>query len=102
MSHHYPRDREALRWLLPSPVRYLGVLGPRTRTEELIGDLAKEGFRPTAAMLTRLAAPAGLDIGGDGPEVIAVAIVAEIQAVLSGRQGGLLRDREAPIHEDDS
>jgi hypothetical protein len=41
----------------------------------------------------------GLDIGADTPEEIALSIVAEIKASLSGRQGGFLRDRQTPIHD---
>jgi xanthine/CO dehydrogenase XdhC/CoxF family maturation factor len=42
--------------------------------------------------------PVGLDVGGDGPEAIALAVVAEVSAVASGRTGGHLRDRSAPLH----
>jgi hypothetical protein len=41
----------------------------------------------------------GLDIGADTPEEIALAVVAEINAVLTGRLGGMLRAREGPLHE---
>jgi xanthine/CO dehydrogenase XdhC/CoxF family maturation factor len=44
--------------------------------------------------------PIGLDIGADTPEEIALAVVAEIQAVLAGRLGGALRAREGPLHEE--
>ena len=43
--------------------------------------------------------PAGLDVGSEGPEEIAAAIVAEILAVRRGRGAGFLRDRSGPIHE---
>ena len=41
----------------------------------------------------------GLDIGADTPEEIALAVMAEIKAVLTGRLGGILRTREGPLHE---
>jgi len=41
----------------------------------------------------------GLDIGADTPEEIALAVVAEIKAVLTGRLGGMLRTRGRPLHE---
>jgi xanthine/CO dehydrogenase XdhC/CoxF family maturation factor len=52
--------------------------------------------RPDA--IERLHAPAGLDIGAEGPEEVARAIVSEILAVIRGRRGGPLRDRLGPIH----
>jgi xanthine dehydrogenase accessory factor len=53
-------------------------------------------------MVERVHSPIGLDIGAETPDEIAVAIIAEVQAVFSGRLGGLLKDRPGPIHERDS
>jgi hypothetical protein len=50
-------------------------------------------------MLQRLHAPIGLDLGGENPESIALAAIAEIAAVMHGRPGGPLRERQSPIHE---
>lgn len=90
MNHHLEADRAALAGLARASVRYVGVLGPRERTHGL---LAEVGTIPG------LHAPTGLDIGAEGPEAIALAILAEIQAVRSGRLGGMLRHRVGPIHE---
>jgi xanthine/CO dehydrogenase XdhC/CoxF family maturation factor len=95
MNHHYATDREHLRALLASPVPYLGVLGPRARTDRLLADLGVSGEE-----LPRVFAPAGLDIGAEGPHEVAHSIVAEIVAVERGRRGGPLRDRIASIHAD--
>jgi xanthine dehydrogenase accessory factor len=92
MSHNYLRDIAYLRSFLDAPLVYLGVLGPRGRTEQMLDQIE----RPDA--IDRLHAPAGLDIGADGPEEVAQAIIAEILAVSRGRPGGPLRDRRAPIH----
>jgi xanthine/CO dehydrogenase XdhC/CoxF family maturation factor len=96
MSHNYLRDIAYLRSFLGAepPPAYLGVLGPRGRTEQMLAQMG----RPEA--IERLHAPAGLDIGAEGPEEVARAIVAEILALTRGRGGGPLRDRRAPIHED--
>jgi xanthine dehydrogenase accessory factor len=99
MSHNYERDLALLAALLPSPARYIGILGSRTRTRELLADLAKRGPKPTKAQLGRLRAPVGLDLGGEAPSEVALSIVAEIQAVFAGRRGGALRDRKGPIHD---
>ncbi len=99
MTHHYLRDRSLLRFLLPSAAPFIGMLGPRRRTEALLGDLREEGLTVTAEQLERLHGPAGLDIGAESPEQIALALIAEIQAVLAGRRGGWLCEREGPIHD---
>jgi xanthine/CO dehydrogenase XdhC/CoxF family maturation factor len=83
-THRYLDDVAFLAELLPLPLGYLAVLGPTRRKERILGDLAKLGV---AGDLSRLRGPAGLDLGGRAPEEVALAIVAEIQAVLSGRSG---------------
>ena len=99
MTHNYARDLELLGALLASRVRYVGVLGPRRRTERLLADLAKFGRGAGALDARRLHAPVGLDLGAESPSEIALAIAAEVRAVFSGRQGGALRDRKGPIHD---
>ncbi len=99
MTHNYLHDREILRALLVSPVSYIGALGPKRRTEDLLAELREEGVAPTEERRETLFGPAGLDIGADSPEQIALAILAEVQAVWAGRPGGWLRDRKGPIHE---
>ncbi len=100
MTHHYLHDQELLRILLPSPVRYLGMLGPKDRTERLLQAVHSAGLEPTAEALQRLYAPVGIDLGAETPEEVALAIVVEIQSVLTERSGGSLRDREGPIHDE--
>jgi xanthine dehydrogenase accessory factor len=98
MTHSYLQDQRLLEVLLPSPVRYLGILGPRSRAQRLLADLRGQGLAWTDKQLERVYAPVGLDIGADGPEEIALAVLAEIQAVLAGRSGGSLRQRAGTIH----
>lgn len=95
MSHDYLRDGAFLGGFLGRGVPYLGVLGPRDRTDRLLAELASP---PSAADLAAIHAPAGLDIGADGAEEVTTAIVGEILAVLRGRGGSPLRDRPGPIH----
>jgi xanthine dehydrogenase accessory factor len=96
MTHHYLDDLEILKSLCSSSTRYIGLLGSQRRAERLWEDLRHEGFTPEN--LENLYAPIGLDIGAETPEAIALAILAEIQAVLAQRGGGYLRDRQAAIH----
>ncbi len=97
MTHNYFDDRELLKVLLPSTIGYLGLLGPRHRTKQLLEDL-KSGGLAVPLHSYHFHTPIGLDIGAKTPEAIALAIVAEIQAVFANRAGGMLRDRQTPIH----
>jgi len=98
MTHNYLHDLELLKTLLPSPIQYLGILGPKSRTQKLFQDLQEQGVTPTSPQQQRLYSPVGLDIGAETPEEIALSIVAEIQAVLANRSGGSLRNQIGPIH----
>ena len=92
MTHNYLQDRKLLECIVPLLPRYLGVLGPRIRTQRLLDHLG------TTIDLFDLHAPIGLDIGAETPETVAISIVAEIQATLAGRAGEMLRLRRGPIH----
>ncbi|HXN35966.1 MAG TPA: XdhC family protein, partial [Opitutaceae bacterium] len=98
MTHHYVHDLPLLRHLLPLPLAYLGLLGPRARAERLLSDISGGGPVITDAMRSRLHAPVGLDLGSDSPEEVALSIIAEMRASLSGRDARPLRDRSLPIH----
>jgi xanthine dehydrogenase accessory factor len=99
VTHSFPRDRIYLDRLLKADLRYIGLLGPRRRTERLLADLGAEGKGYSADALERIHGPVGLDLGAETPETIALSIVAEVQAALAGRGGGPLRNRWGPIHE---
>ncbi len=98
MSHNYMRDQDYLHALLGTDVFYIGMLGPKVRLRRLLPDLAKEGVYPSEDDLRKIHGPAGLDVGAEGPEEIAWAVIAEIMAVRSGRNAGFLKHREGPTH----
>ncbi len=98
MTHNYLHDRDLLRGFLRTGAGYLGMLGPRIRTEKILDELRRDGVTVSDRDHGRIFGPLGLDIGGETPEEIALAIVGEIQAVESGRRGGFLRERKGPIH----
>jgi xanthine dehydrogenase accessory factor len=100
MTHNFIHDAELLRMLLPSALRYLGLLGPTRRAQRLLHEAQETGVLLNEHNLDRVYSPVGLDIGADTPEEIALAVVAEIQAVLAGRLGGALRAREGHLHEE--
>jgi xanthine dehydrogenase accessory factor len=98
MNHHYDTDRDVLAALLPLSLPYIAVLGPKRRTDRILSELRESGLSLPADATASIHAPAGLDLGGENPEQIALSILAEIQATLAGRQGGMLKFRNAPIH----
>ncbi len=93
-THNYGRDYAALEKLLPLGLPYLALLGPRRRRDQLLYTLLEAGV----IVRSELFSPAGLDLGAESPEEIALAIVAEIQATFSAAAGESLRDRKIPIH----
>ncbi len=93
-SHNYGRDFAALCHLLKLELPYVGLLGPRQRRDQLLNAVLDEGIVIDADIF----APAGLDLGAETPEELALALVSEIQAVFAGASGESLRDRKAPIH----
>lgn len=93
-SHNYGRDYAALQQLLPRNLRYVGLIGPRARRDQLLGDLLDHGV----ALNAELFAPAGLELGAEGPEEIALAIVSEIQRVFTESSAESLRSSKQPIH----
>jgi len=96
MSHNFGRDLAALKHLFADQFGYVGLLGPRRRKQQLINYLIEEGY--SSEKLSTLHSPAGLDIGAETAEEIALAIVAEIQAAMTRRTAGYLRERKAAIH----
>lgn len=101
MTHAHDADARVLAGLAlataRSPrLRYAGLLGPRRRRDELLAETANvRGARLDAI----LHGPAGLDLGGDGAEAVALSIVAEIHATLHRRSGARLREKAGAIHD---
>ena len=91
MTHSLDRDTEWVRRLLAAAVPYIGLLGPRARTERILEKLGASGS-------DRVFGPVGLDLGADGPEQVAISIVSELLSVWSGRELRHLRERASAVH----
>jgi len=96
MAHSASHDRAYLHAMLDAGAGYIGVLGPRKRTVELLGARLSG---PDATLPPSVHSPVGLDLGAETPDEIALSIVAEIAAVSTGRNAGMLRERRGPIHD---
>ena len=88
MSHSLAQDRARLAVLLEhsAQYRYLGQLGPRYRTERLIKEISETSANPhiLADGICKLHYPIGYKLGGDGPEALALSIMAQMSAVIHG------------------
>jgi xanthine dehydrogenase accessory factor len=99
MSHNYHYDLAVLEALNNLPdLTYIGILGPRKKTDRMLNDLSEKGI-DTAALNRRIHSPIGLDIGGENADEIALSIMAELLAVRNGYNGGFLRNLDASIHD---
>jgi len=98
MTHNYSHDFQYLKQGIISDVEYLGLLGPKQRTLRLLQELKTEGVVYTSEQFRRLHAPVGLDLGAESEQEIALSVVSEVQAAMSSRRGGFLRDKNGPIH----
>ncbi len=98
MNHHLERDRHAFAFAIASEAPYIGVLGPRSRFEQIASELSEEGFSLSDGDRRRIRNPVGVDVGAETPEEIAVSVLAEVLAVRGGYRAGFLSGRPGPIH----
>jgi xanthine/CO dehydrogenase XdhC/CoxF family maturation factor len=96
MTHNYLNDLEILRFLSDREAAYIGVLGPKVRTDRLLADLSHESLPPR--FVEAIHAPVGLDLGAVGPDEIALSTLAEILRTLNQRTGRSLRELSEPLH----
>ena len=101
MTHNYLRDREVLKQLMTSSAQflYLGVLGPRVRTEQMLSEIQADGVALSPERIAQVHTPIGLDLGADAPAEIALAVLAELLAVRNRRDAIPLRDKKGRIHK---
>lgn len=102
MTHSYQNDLAMLRQLIPYQLPFIGLLGTRRKSDRMLNVLQHEGTQSLNGRLKHIYSPAGLDIGAESPEEIALSICAEIQAVLTNKPGTHLREKKEPIHTRES
>jgi xanthine dehydrogenase accessory factor len=104
-THSLAHDREWVRRLLGAGFPYVGVLGPKARTESILRDVgdayAVGGDTPSwedGVRENRVYGPIGLDLGADGPQQVAISIMAELLAFVAKRDARHLSQRVESIH----
>ena len=98
MTHNYKYDLAILEQLFPMRLPYIGILGPKKKYEKMIDEIRSTGLNINEDDLVTIYSPAGLDIGAETSEEIALSIISEIKAVLSNRDARFLKEKTIPIH----
>lgn len=96
MTHNFEYEAVVLARLIPMNLTYIGILGPKKKTDKLIERLQSNGV---VVNRSNIYGPVGLDIGAENSDEIALSALAEIKAVLAGKSGNFLREKLGPIHE---
>ncbi|CAM1360238.1 XdhC family protein [Tenacibaculum soleae] len=98
MNHNFTYD---LRWIIKlqeqNPV-YIGILGAAKRREKLLNELFDLAPDVTDDFLEKIHTPAGLNIGAETPEEIALSILAEILSVVRKKEVFSLKKITGKIH----
>lgn len=97
MSHHFQQDQLMLACSLSSEAPYIGILGPRHRTQRLLETLPVPYSGWTEEKLRRIHSPIGLDLGSKTPEEIALSILAELTACYRGGNLHSLKEKAGEI-----
>lgn len=99
MTHNYNYDKAMLHELCSHQARYIAMLGPKKKLARILDEFQAEGRPLSPTQLATVFSPAGLDIGAETSQEIALSILAEIRAFISHRQGTSLRHKAQPIHQ---
>jgi xanthine dehydrogenase accessory factor len=98
MTHSYVKDLEHLFALKESRPAYIGLLGPSNRRERMLNDLIEKYPDLDESVFDLIFGPAGLNIGAETPQEIALSICAEILSVIRGQEPKSLKDKLGSIH----
>ncbi|RCS26339.1 XdhC/CoxI family protein [Polaribacter sp. WD7] len=98
MNHSYVQDLKYVIQLAKHQAKYIGILGAPKRRERLFSDLFDYVPDISDAFLDTIYTPAGLHIGAQTPEEIAVSILAEILSVVRKKEPFSLRNLNGKIH----
>ncbi len=99
MTHSYAKDLKYLLAISNTYPMYLGTLGPAKRREKLLHEFMEQKPDVDLEFIENIHGPAGLDIGAETPQEIAISIMAEILAVVRNKKPIMLKDKVNGIHQ---
>lgn len=98
MTHSFVKDLGFLMALWNTRPAYIGLLGPSSRRDRLLHELVERVPEVDSDFLDCIHGPAGLDLGAESPQEIAVSVMAEVLAVIRERPAQPLKDKTGRIH----
>ena len=98
MTHNYAKDLEFLFELKESKPAYIGLLGPSNRREKMLSALIENYPSVDEGLFDLIFGPAGLNIGAETPQEIALSVCSEILSVIREQQPKSLKDKLGSIH----
>lgn len=99
MTHSYVKDLKYLSTAIHKEVPYIGLLGPSKRREKLINEMLERGLDVSDEFFDRLHGPAGINIGAETAQEIAISVMAEILTVIRNQKPLSLKDKIGGIHQ---
>ena len=99
MTHSYVKDLKYLMSITQVDVPYIGLLGPSKRREKLINEILERNEDISDEFFDRLHGPAGINIGAETPQEIAISILAEILTVIRNQKPVSLKNKTGGIHQ---
>lgn len=99
MTHSFSRDLHLLTRMTELNPVYLGILGPVKRREQLLNEIMEKHPTIDLSFVERLNAPAGLNLGAETPQEIALSVLAEIMTVRTNENAEPLKNITGHIHE---
>ena len=98
MTHSYVKDLQFLMALKEQQPAYFGVLGPAKRREKLFNELLEHCPETSLEFMESVYGPAGLELGAETPQEIALSVLSEILAVINQKNPASLREKSGRIH----
>lgn len=98
MSHNFANDLRYLIELKNANPAYIGLLGPAHRREKLYAQFIEYYPDEAERLIDRIHGPAGLNIGAETPQEIAISILSEILSVVRDKKPILLKEKKGGIH----
>jgi len=98
MSHNYANDLKYLLELKDTKPAYLGLLGPSKRREKLLSQFLEYCPEVDESFIETIFGPAGLNIGAETPQEIAISIISEILSVVRQQTPMSLKEKRTGIH----